>query len=137
MSAPVLAHFDPHRSAEIHADASAVGVGAVLVQKYDDGEHSVAYISKALNKAQKIFSATELELFAVVVAVEKFYYTGNQPFEIVTDHSAIAASLKTKKPANRLTRWIRSLAPYNFEVVYRPGKQNCFNDALPRFMENS
>lgn len=75
MSAPVLAHLDPHRYVEIHTDASAVGVGAVLVQKDDDGELLVANKSRALRKAQKSSGATELELFADVIAVVKSFTT--------------------------------------------------------------
>lgn len=95
MSAPILAHFDPCRPVEIHTDAFAVGVGAVLVQKYEDGEHPNAYTSKALNKAQRNYGATELELFAVVIAIEKFhYYIGDLPFKVATDHPAVVALLK-------------------------------------------
>lgn len=102
----------------------------MLIQKHEDGEHPVAYASKALNKAQKNYGATELELFAIVIAIEKFhYYIGNLLFKVVTDHSAIGAFLKTKTPANRLARWIMRLSPYTFEVVCRPGKENCLADA--------
>lgn len=103
MTAPVLAHFDPLKPVEILTDAYAVGVGAVLIQQHEDGEHPVAYTSKAFNRAQKTYGATELELFAVKIAVEKFhYYIGNLPSKVGTDHSAIGALLKTKNPANRL-----------------------------------
>lgn len=138
MSAPALTHFDPSKPVEIHTDASAVGVAAVLTQQHEDGEHPVAHTSEALNKAQKNYWATELELFAVVIAVENFhYYIGNLPFKVVTDHSAIGALQKTKNPANWLARCIMRLARHNFEVVYGPGRQNCLADALFRFISTS
>lgn len=61
-SAPILAHFDQVKPIELHTDASAVGVGAVLIQKTNDEEHVIAYASKTLNKAQKNYGAIELEL---------------------------------------------------------------------------
>lgn len=92
---PDFSVFDPERPIEIHTDALDVEVGVVPIPKHGDIEHAVANTSKALNKAPKNYGATELILLAVVNAIEKFHcYIGNQPFKIVTDHSAIGALLK-------------------------------------------
>lgn len=105
-SPPILTHFDPNLPVEVHTDASVVGVGAILIQKNDRIEQVVAYANKALNAAQKNYGATELELYAIIFAVEKFkYYLSNsKTFKIITDHSAISSLLKIRNPTGRLAR---------------------------------
>ncbi|CAF1293325.1 unnamed protein product [Didymodactylos carnosus] len=71
----------------IQADASNIGIGAVLLQLTQDGEKPVAYISKDLNKQQQNWSTTERECFAIVQAVKKWdSYISGQEFIITTDH---------------------------------------------------
>ena len=85
-----MSHFDPDTAVEIYTDASAHGVAAVCVQRQEDEEKVIAYASRALNKAQRNYGATELELFGVAFGVEKFHYyvqTGI-PFTVFTDDSA-------------------------------------------------
>ena len=102
--APIMSHFDPELPVEIHTDASAYGVGAVCVQRQNGEERVIAYASKTLNKAQRNYGATELEILAVVFGIEKFRYyaLNNMQFKVVTDHSAISALLRTKYPDGRL-----------------------------------
>ena len=40
--------------------------------------------------------------------------------------------MTTKKLTRRQARWAEFLASYNFQVTYRPGKQNDKADALTR-----
>lgn len=108
-SATILNHFNPNEPSEVHTDASAVGVGAVLIQRKNGGKHAFAYASKFLNKAQRNYGATKLKHFAVVFAVEKFhfYLEGAQPFKVVSGHAAIGALLNTKNPTSRLIKCAR------------------------------
>ncbi|OQV15997.1 Retrovirus-related Pol polyprotein [Hypsibius exemplaris] len=135
VSHPILQHFNPDLDCEIHTDASTKGVGAVLIQKNGDSEHVVAYASKGLNKSQRNYAATQLELLAVVFGVEKFdcYVGGDRHFVVVTDHSALVPLLKTKFPVGRLARFVFRLQHYHFTVIYRPGIQNGLADALSRY----
>ena len=40
--------------------------------------------------------------------------------------------MTTKKLTRRQARWVEFLVGYNFQVIYRPGKQNDKADALTR-----
>lgn len=86
------------KPSKVHTDASAVGVGAGLIQKADEQENPIAKASKSLNEPQGNYGATELELLAVVFAVEKFqyYFEGAMSFKKVTDHAAISPFSKPK-----------------------------------------
>ena len=50
-------------------DASAIGLGAVLEQKWDDEWLPVAFWSRKLKDAETRYSATDLEWLAVVDSV--------------------------------------------------------------------
>ena len=60
-SEPVLTLYDPNKKCTLYTDASKDGIGATLQQQDDDGtEHVIEYFSKALNKHQMNYSASEL-----------------------------------------------------------------------------
>ena len=116
---PVLSHFDPDLPVTLVTDATIVGVGAVLMQNAPDGERTVAFASKALSRAQRNYGVTQLELYAIVFAVEKFsyYLDTNRSFRVITDHSAIGSLLRTRDLTGRLARWVIRLSEY--DVVRR------------------
>ncbi|KAJ8651195.1 hypothetical protein O0I10_013363, partial [Lichtheimia ornata] len=62
MQAPILASPDPLKPFIIETDASDYGVGAVLLQKADDGTtHPIAFESKKLSKEERGYPAQERE----------------------------------------------------------------------------
>jgi len=83
---PVLALFNPTAETELHTDASVTGIGAILLQKQQSGIWAVvAYYSQA-NKAETRYHSFELEMLAIVRAVERFHlYLYGLYFIIITD----------------------------------------------------
>lgn len=115
-------------------DASTRGVGAVLCQTDSQGrERPIAYFSKQLKQHQRNYAVTELELLAIILAIQHFqvYLTG-ATFTIITDHRALLHADKLKSANGRLARWALFLQTYDYTIQYRPGRLNTNADALSR-----
>ena len=133
-SEPVLEIFDPNKQCVLYTDASGVGIGAILVQVGKDGkEHPIGYFSRTLKKHQRNFHATDLEGLAVISALEHFdCYLHDQPFTLVTDHSALQYILTNKDPNKRRFTWSLKISTYNVFIKHRAGKLITHVDALSR-----
>ena len=66
---PELRRFREERETHVITDASAIGLGAVLEQKWDEEWLPVAFWSRKLKDAETRYSATDLEWLAVVDSV--------------------------------------------------------------------
>src|SRR6201996_3544336 len=70
-SEPILAHPKLDDQFELEVDASGFAVGAVLLQKKEDGKrHPVGNYSATLNKAERNYDIYDLELLAIVKALK-------------------------------------------------------------------
>lgn len=96
-TAPVLTHADFSLPFYIQCDASLLGVGGVLFQVKDGGEHPIAYMSKKLNSAQRNYSVTELECLAAILCIREFRcYIEGMRFTVITDHAALKWLMEKK-----------------------------------------
>eukprot|EP00731_Ephydatia_muelleri_P019885 Em0012g710a len=131
VQAPILAYprFDQDAGTFVlQADASAVGLGAVLEQ---DG-HVIAYASRSLNKSEQQYSVIQKECLAVVYALKQFrHYLLGRPFNITTDHAPLQW-LSAQKMEGLLCRWALAIQEYDFQIEYKKGSQNGNADALSR-----
>ncbi|XP_055542831.1 uncharacterized protein K02A2.6-like [Wyeomyia smithii] len=138
-----LGFYDPDDITELYADASPVGLGAVLVQR-DSGStpRVISFASKGLSDAERIYPQTQREALAVVWAVEKFYlYLFGLKFTIFSDHKALEYIFGGKyrdgrRACSRAEAWALRLQPYNFVVKYVPGSSN-ISDILSRLCPQS
>lgn len=133
-SYPVLRLYQPDRETELHTDASSIALGAILLQRQDEGILApVAYYSQSTNDAESRYHSFELEMLAVVKAVERFHiYLYGVKFKLVTDCNALACELKKANINPRVYRWILRLQNYTFEVEHRHGQKMPHVDALSR-----
>lgn len=137
ISSPVLRIFDPKHRTILYTDASQKGLGAILKQVDPDDltntQYVVGYFSKSLLDYQKGYSATELELLAIISAIEYWhFYLVGQEFTVITDHMPLKSIGKLGKPNTRLFNWSIRLRQYNFKVEYRAGNKNQEADYLSR-----
>jgi len=69
----VLAHANLQDQFELEVDVSRYAVGAVLLQRKEDGKkHPIGYYSATLNEAQRNYDIYDLELLAIVMALKNW-----------------------------------------------------------------
>jgi len=70
---PVLAHANLNDQFELEVDALGYAVGAVLLQRKEDGKkHPIGYYSATLNEAQRNYDIYNLKLLAIVMALKNW-----------------------------------------------------------------
>eukprot|EP00253_Pinus_taeda_P007870 PITA_07870 len=75
----------------VHVDASSIALGAILTQDSGEGlDHHIVFASRRLSKAEKNYSTSEHEGWAMVYVLHKYqrYLLGGH-FKMYTDHSAL------------------------------------------------
>lgn len=134
--APILHLPDISRQFILRTDASDVGIGAVLLQEFDDEKFPIAFASKKLNKAQRNYSVMEKESLAIVWGVQKFEsYLYGREFKLETDHQPLLCMQRSKVANGRIMRWALALQPYRYRMVAIKGKENVGADYLSRSTE--
>jgi len=114
---------------EIETDASRGGIGAVLQQ----GKHPIAFFSKKLNPTMQRQSAYTREFFAITQAIAKFrHYLLGKKFIIRIDQQSLKSLLDQNLHTPEQHKWAHKLLGYDFEIQYKPGRENVPADALSR-----
>ncbi|KAE8182222.1 hypothetical protein CF336_g8626, partial [Tilletia laevis] len=137
-STPILRRPNFDKPFILDVDASSIGFGAALIQTDDNNhEHPIIYISRQTKDTETRYSATGLELQAIVWAISKLsHFIDGSFLTIRSDHQALTWlwNLKTAAPSQRLQRLALSLAPLRdkIRIEYRKGSHNNVADALSR-----
>jgi hypothetical protein len=132
--APILRRPDYSRLFELHTDWSGVGLGAVLVQRDDQGrKYVIAYASRSNNRTERNYSSYAGECLAAVWGVSHFrVYLYGRRFVLLTDHEPLKWSMTNEKLKGMHVRWAHILSEYDFEIKHRPGKRSGDADGLSR-----
>jgi hypothetical protein len=130
---PVLAYPNFDLPFILTRDASNLAVAAVLSQVQHGAERPLAYASRQLNRAEQAYTASQLEILALVWATKYFrcYHFGKR-FVVRTDHLALSYLRNFADHNTRLMRWSLKLSELDFIVEHRPGSQIGHLDALSR-----
>jgi hypothetical protein len=94
----------------------------------------LAFASRGLTKSEKNYPAHRLEFLAMKWAIcDKFkdYIFGNT-FRVLTDNNPLTYVLPTASLDTTGHRWLAALGAFDFEITYRPGKNNADADSLSR-----
>ncbi|GES74586.1 enzymatic polyprotein, putative [Rhizophagus clarus] len=139
MNYPILQHPNFEKEYILMTDISGYGLGAVLAQLNEENKEIViAYASKTLNETQMKYGITELECLAVIWAVQHFHkFLAGRKFRVVTDYAALKGLMNTKVTKGKRARWVMELQQYDFEIVYRAGKENKNVDTLSRLISEN
>ncbi|XP_065086709.1 uncharacterized protein LOC135708531 [Ochlerotatus camptorhynchus] len=138
-----LGYFNTSDRTELFVDASAIGLGAVLVQFNDHKiPRIIACASKALTAVEQRYPQTHREALAVVWGVERFaYYLSSRSFIIRTDAEANQFIFGGKhrigkRAVSRAEAWALRLQPFDFTIERVPGEHNVA-DVLSRLIKMS
>lgn len=133
-SRPILRLPDESKPYVLRTDASNEGLGAVLLQEFEDGKWPVAYFSRSLKPAERNYATVEKELLAIVVAIKRFYqHLYGCEFILETDHLPLQYLHASRSTTNaRLMRWALYLQQYRFRVRYLKGSLNVGADYMSR-----
>ncbi|GJY00066.1 putative reverse transcriptase domain-containing protein [Tanacetum coccineum] len=127
--APILALPKGSENFMVYCDASRKGLGIVLMQK----EMAIAYASRQLKIHEKNYTTHDLELGAVVFALQmKRYYLYDMKCVVFTDHKILQHILDQKELNIKQYQWLKLLSDYDYEISYHPRKANMVADALSR-----
>lgn len=133
-SKPVLALYDPALYTEIHTDACKLGIAGILLQRQSDNTlRPVMYFSRVTSREESMYHSYELETLAVVETLRKFrVYVIGKHVKVVTDCTAVRATLTKRDIIPRIARWWLLIQEYDISVEYRPGERMKHVDALSR-----
>ena len=118
---PPVLHI-PNKTGRFHlySDTSKFATGSVLYQIQNGKPKLIAYASKRLSEAAKIYSITELELYGLTINVASFSHLLKRvDFNAIVDHLALMHIIKSKTgPAmTRIKRLLGLISSYSFNLI--------------------
>ena len=122
----ILAYPNFDKPFEIHTDASAHQLGAVISQ---DGK-PVAFYSRKLTSTQMRYTTTERELLSIVETFKEFRtILMGQQIIVHTDHENLTYKFFN---SDRVMRWRLYIEEYSPDIRYIKGEENIVADTLSR-----
>jgi hypothetical protein len=117
----------------MECDASGKGIGVVLMQE----GRPLAFTNKQLSKQNLGKSIYEQEMLAILYVVDIWrpYLLGKR-FQIKTDHQSLKYFLEQCISSLEKQKWVNNLFGYDYEIIYKKGKDNVVMDALSRKYED-
>ena len=111
----------------LETNTSGKRLGAVLLQKQDDGHyHPIVFASQALTETKQRYHSNKQEFLALKWAVtEQFYeylspYVKNRnEFVVWTDNNPLTYIFTSARFDATGHRWVANLANYNFSLEYQ------------------
>lgn len=135
----VLVHFDPNKPIVLTTDACNTAIAGVLSHRFSDGSlRPIAFVSRALNRAERNYSTIQKEALAIVFSVTKLHqFLIGVKFELHTDHKPLLSIFGENKglplmAAARIQRWAYILSGFDYTIKYVKGLLN-HADSLSRF----
>jgi hypothetical protein len=130
---PVLTLPDFTKTFVLECDASGKGIGVVLMQE----GRPLAFTRKQLSEINLGKSIYEKEMLVILHVVDLWHpYLLGQRFQIKTDHQSLKYFLEQRISSPKQQKWVTKLFGYDYEIIYKKGKDNVVVDALSRKYED-
>eukprot|EP00253_Pinus_taeda_P023675 PITA_23675 len=131
--APVLATPDFTKTFIVECDASGKGIGAVLMKD----ERPNAFESRPIKGKFLHKAIYEKEMLTILHALKKWQPNlMGRHFKVKTDHDSLKYFLEQRLSSEEQQKLVTKMLGYDFEIMYKKGKQNVVADALSRKDEN-
>ena len=126
---------DFERRFRLNVDFHKGGVGAVLTQVFEDGEHPVAYYSKAFTRDEGRWGSNELEMIGVIKALDHFRpFIWGEDFDLLSDNMGVHLGWLRRQDKGKYARWAARLAEFEgyMTILPRKGLKHGNADGLSR-----
>jgi hypothetical protein len=130
---PVLALLDFTKTFVLECDASGKGIGDVLMQE----GRPLAFTRKQLSERNLGKSIHEKEMLDILHVVDLWHpYLLGKLFQIKTDHQSLKYFLEQRISSLEQQKRVTKLFGYDYEIIYKKGKDNVVADALSQKYED-
>jgi hypothetical protein len=97
----------------------------------------LAFTSKQLSKKNLGKPIYENEMLEILHAIELWHsYLLGQRFQIKIDHQSLKYFLEQRISSQEQQKWVTKLFGYDYEIIYKKGKDNVVAAALSRKYED-
>jgi hypothetical protein len=97
----------------------------------------LAFTSKQLSEVNLGKSIYEKEMLAILHVMDLWHpYILGKRFQIKTDHQSLNCFLEQHISSPEQQKWVTKLFGYDYEIIYKKGKDNVVADALSQKYED-
>jgi hypothetical protein len=126
---PILTTPDFTKSCIVECDASGNGIGVVLMQE----GRPLDFESQPLKGKDLHKPIYEKEMMTILHALKKWRpYLIRRNFKVKTYLDSLKYFLEQRLSSEEQQKWVAKILGYDFEIVYKKGKQNVVACALSR-----
>ena len=113
----------------MECDALGNGIGTILIQD----ERPITFESRPIKGKFLHKAIYEKEMLAILHALKKWRpYLMGRHFKVKMDHDSLKYFLEQRLSSKGQQKWVTKMLGYDFEIIYRKGKQNVVADAISR-----
>jgi hypothetical protein len=117
----------------LECDDSGTGLGVVLMQD----NHPIPFESKIFKPREQTKSTYDKEMLAIMHALVKWkqYLLGTK-FLVKMDHNSLKYFLTQKNFSSKQQKWVRKIQVFDFDILYKKGRQHLVVDGLSRKLDS-